>query len=391
MSDNNLNGTIPPCLTSSDDLRVLNLSRNSLHGSLPSTVSLNSQLIMIDLSQNQLRGPVPRLLANCQMLEILVLGNNQIEDTFPSWLGANPELQVLVLRLNKFHGSIGNHKTDVMFPKLRILDLSSNGFSGNLPSEYFENWKAMKMASGERLTYMHTIPKWADRWVGYWDHFDPEVSRMVCGDLWKEEENSEEAEKKGAKELSVKAVFVCFDVFYLSSKGLVLKSELLFGSRQVNGDFVLAWMNFFIAHRGTKIVPPILECSALRALDKSFSVDQAKAVHRERAVYLEGNNSIRLKTVHMMGILDCVVSLCHRCVKILGPRRRHCTCSSQGDETEFSSGVFWMVMLMGFGSGLIVGLVIGTTLTRRYHKWFVDTFGRRKKIQKQQKRNGRMN
>lgn len=32
-----------------------------------------------------------------------------------------------------------------------------------------------------------------------------------------------------------------FDVFYLSSKGLVLKSELLFRSRQVNGDFVLAW------------------------------------------------------------------------------------------------------------------------------------------------------
>ncbi|KAG5551463.1 hypothetical protein RHGRI_009773 [Rhododendron griersonianum] len=177
------------------------------------------------------------------MLEILVLGNNQIEDTFPSWLRANPELQVLVLRSNKFHGSIGNHKTDVMFPKLRILDLSSNGFSGNLPSEYFENWKAMKMASGE-------------------SSYDGNPG--LCG------------------------------------------------------------------------VPLSTPCENPKASPPPLY-------------------------------------------------------SSQKDETGFTRGIYWMVIFMGYGSGLIVGLVIGTTLTQRYHEWFVETFGGKKKIQKKQKRKERRN
>ncbi|KAL7250012.1 hypothetical protein ACSBR1_012079 [Camellia fascicularis] len=86
-------------------------------------------LKMIDLSQNHLRGLVPRSLQNCTLLEILVLGNNQMEDTFPSWLEALPMLQVLILRSNRFHGAINVSKTKLKFPKLRIIDLSDNGFS----------------------------------------------------------------------------------------------------------------------------------------------------------------------------------------------------------------------------------------------------------------------
>ena len=36
---------------------------------------------------------------------------------------------------------------------------------------------------------------------------------------------------------------------------------------------------------------------------------------------------------------------------------------------------------MGYGSGLIVGLVIGHILTTSYHEWFFETFGRGKKAQ----------
>ncbi|XP_058202576.1 receptor-like protein 7 [Rhododendron vialii] len=46
-------------------------------------------------------------------------------------------------------------------------------------------------------------------------------------------------------------------------------------------------------------------------------------------------------------------------------------------DLEFSRGIYWMVIALGYGSGLVVGLVIGTTLMRRYHEGFVDTFGRR--------------
>ncbi|XP_028087568.1 receptor like protein 27-like [Camellia sinensis] len=153
LSNNNLGGTIPQCLPSfSDSLLVVNPSHNNFHGTIPDMTGIN--LKMIDLSQNQLHGLVPRSLENCTMLEILLLGNNQMEGTFPSWLGALPKLQVLILRSNRFHGAINVSQAKLKFAKLRIIDLSNNGFSGNLPSEYFENWNAMTMVKREKLTYM---------------------------------------------------------------------------------------------------------------------------------------------------------------------------------------------------------------------------------------------
>ncbi|KAK9265897.1 hypothetical protein L1049_012449 [Liquidambar formosana] len=100
---------------------------------------------MIDFSQNQLQGWVPRSLANCEMLEILDLGNNQINDTFPSWLGTFPELKVLILRSNEFHGTIRDPETNLGFPKLHIIDLFHNNFTGKFPSKYFKNWNSMKI------------------------------------------------------------------------------------------------------------------------------------------------------------------------------------------------------------------------------------------------------
>ncbi|KAG5560521.1 hypothetical protein RHGRI_003740 [Rhododendron griersonianum] len=63
----------------------------------------------------------------------------------------------------------------------------------------------------------------------------------------------------------------------------------------------------------------------------------------------------------------------------------------RGHDLEFSRGIYWMVIALGYGSGLVVGLVIWTTLTRRYHEWFVDTFGRGKKFQKKKEKQGLKN
>ncbi|KAG5551564.1 hypothetical protein RHGRI_009837 [Rhododendron griersonianum] len=53
----------------------------------------------------------------------------------------------------RFHGAIEN-PTNLKFPKLRIIDLSLNGFSGTLPSEHFQNWNAMKEVGKGNSTYM---------------------------------------------------------------------------------------------------------------------------------------------------------------------------------------------------------------------------------------------
>ncbi|XP_049409614.1 receptor-like protein 9DC3 [Solanum stenotomum] len=60
---------------------------------------------------------------------------------FPKWLGDLPHLQILKLRSNKFYGPI---RTGNLFSQIRVIDLSSNGFSGVLPVSLFQNFQAMK-------------------------------------------------------------------------------------------------------------------------------------------------------------------------------------------------------------------------------------------------------
>ncbi|KAJ0030280.1 hypothetical protein Pint_14566 [Pistacia integerrima] len=158
LSHNNLSGKLPQCSGNfSHFLELLNLKNNSFSGGIPENFVNGENLAMIDLSQNQLQGKIPRSLASCMKLEFLNLGNNQISDTFPSWLETLPNLKVLILQFNRLRGAIKEPKIAYAFPKLQIIDLSHNRFTGSLPSKYFESWDAMKVVNGSSLTYMQDL------------------------------------------------------------------------------------------------------------------------------------------------------------------------------------------------------------------------------------------
>ncbi|GKV38386.1 hypothetical protein SLEP1_g46301 [Rubroshorea leprosula] len=141
LSHNSLIGKIPNCLPKS--LSVLNLQANYFDGNIAFGFPEGCGLRNLNLHGNQMDGLLPRSLVNCRMLEVLDVGNNNIGGTFPHWLESLLDLQVLVLRSNKFHGSVQSTKQSPSFPKLRVLDLSSNDFRGPLPVRYIENFKAM--------------------------------------------------------------------------------------------------------------------------------------------------------------------------------------------------------------------------------------------------------
>ncbi|GKV38473.1 hypothetical protein SLEP1_g46385 [Rubroshorea leprosula] len=141
LSHNSLIGKIPNCLPKS--LSVLNLQANYFDGNIAFGFPEGCGLRNLNFHGNQMDGLLPRSLVNCRMLEVLDVGNNNISDTFPHWLESLPDLQVLVLRSNKFHGSVQSTKESPSFPKLRVLDLSSNYFVGALPVRYIENFNAM--------------------------------------------------------------------------------------------------------------------------------------------------------------------------------------------------------------------------------------------------------
>ncbi|KAK3423636.1 hypothetical protein EUGRSUZ_F00516, partial [Eucalyptus grandis] len=144
LSNNTLTGSLPQCLTNfGTGLSVLNLRMNYLKGIIPQSFSLRSGLMTLDLSQNQFEGTLPRSLVNCRHLEVLDLSDNQIEDTFPRWLGTLPELKLLILRSNNLKGLLNIPMGGHLFPKLHILDLSNNNFSGPLPRNVIMSLKSM--------------------------------------------------------------------------------------------------------------------------------------------------------------------------------------------------------------------------------------------------------
>ncbi|KAJ0733446.1 putative leucine-rich repeat domain superfamily [Helianthus annuus] len=146
LSSNKMSGTLPPCLGNlNSPLSVLYLKQNNFQGPMMNICTYGSLLKTIDLSENHLSGQVSKSLGNCTNLEFLSLADNSFEDVFPLWLGTLPKLQVLLLRSNKFYGSIQGLSTiSPRFQKLRIIDISNNYFSGQLPDKSFQTWNAMK-------------------------------------------------------------------------------------------------------------------------------------------------------------------------------------------------------------------------------------------------------
>ncbi|XP_031267571.1 receptor-like protein 33 [Pistacia vera] len=157
LSNNSLSGKIPTCMGSFSNLHVLDLQKNKLYGTIPGKFAKGSPLRTLNFNENELEGPIPRCLVNCTMLQVLDVGNNKVNDSFPCWLETLPELQVLVLHSNQFYSSVWVcSKTKHCFPKLKVFDLSNNRFGGPLPAWYFENLNAMKDVSeaGTELQYM---------------------------------------------------------------------------------------------------------------------------------------------------------------------------------------------------------------------------------------------
>ncbi|XLU21904.1 hypothetical protein S245_057970 [Arachis hypogaea] len=152
LSHNRFTGTFPQCLAnSSSTLEHLDLQMNKLHGNFPDTLN-GLQLGTLILNDNQFEGLLPKSLSNSLSLQELNLGNNQFEDTFPYWLQNISLLEILVLRSNKLYGPIANLKSKIIFPSLKIFDISCNNFSGSFPKAYIQNFQAMKIVDDEVLS-----------------------------------------------------------------------------------------------------------------------------------------------------------------------------------------------------------------------------------------------
>uniref|UniRef100_A0ACD5UVB3 Uncharacterized protein n=1 Tax=Avena sativa TaxID=4498 RepID=A0ACD5UVB3_AVESA len=137
LSSNNFGGHIPISSSSGPiSLEVLDLSYNNLSGTLPATAFENVR--NLNLAGNQFTGSLPASLFALPHLKFLDLSNNDFHGFFPINLASESiPLEVLHLEGNKLSEALQNEQTFEILKNLRELYLSSNQFSGNIPTFFF--------------------------------------------------------------------------------------------------------------------------------------------------------------------------------------------------------------------------------------------------------------
>ncbi|GLT28248.1 hypothetical protein SLA2020_031940 [Shorea laevis] len=354
LSHNNLIGKIgkiPNCLPK--NLSVLNLQANYFHGNIPFGFPKGCGLRNLNLHGNQMDGLLPRSMVNCHMLEVLDVGNNNIEDTFPHWLESLPDLQVLVLRSNKFHGFVQSTKESPTFPKLRVLDLSSNDFRGPLPVRYIENFKAMMdfYRDDGSLEYMN-VSSYQYSLVVTWKGFDYELQGIltIFSSIHLSNNKFEGEIPDVIGKLS-------------SLKGLNLSHNNLTGHIPPSlGNLTnLEWLDLSSNELAGNIPDELVSLTQLSVLNLSNNhlvgrIPQGSQFNTFGDGSYEGN----------LGL--CGIPLSKSCDGIRTPPS-----SFQEKDELWRFG--WRVVVIGYGCGVVFGLLMG------YHvfqtgkpKWFVSLF-----------------
>ncbi|XP_024178949.1 receptor-like protein 7 [Rosa chinensis] len=380
LSNNNLNGMIPQCFENFGALQILKLRNNSFHGDIPQICSNRcTELAAIDLSYNQLQGKLPRSIANCPQLMFLNLGNNQISDTFPSWLGVLQQLKILILRSNIFHGIIGKPASSHEFPKLSIIDLSSNDFSGLLPSNYLENWNAMKFVDENEQIYVQS----AVIFGMYPDTFHYDYPITVFS--------------KGIQLKYFKTPYLLRLIDLSSNK---FEGEIPGIIGNLTGLHLLNLCNNTL----TGPIPSSLgNLTALESLDLSLNQLSGKIpgdlAQLTFLAYFNVSHNRLYGSIPQGRQFDTFQEDMYRgnsglCGKPLSKKCEDSESATpqtnfqQDQDSGFQIELDWFVVLPGVVTGLIVGVVGENFWTAKKHDWFIKAFSRRREPRSTRRRRG---
>ncbi|RYR16204.1 hypothetical protein Ahy_B04g073199 [Arachis hypogaea] len=162
LGDNNFSGEIPLSFVNCTELRLFDAAKNNLTGPFPSWIGNNlSNLFILSLHSNQFHGSMPLSICNLDELHLLDLSLNSLSGNIPKCIsnlsamasqatskvdifyaydayyddfdgitsfGVNADSASLIWKgkMSKYRSTLG---------LLRSIDLSSNRFNGEIPSE----------------------------------------------------------------------------------------------------------------------------------------------------------------------------------------------------------------------------------------------------------------
>ncbi|XVF65295.1 hypothetical protein PTKIN_Ptkin09bG0236800 [Pterospermum kingtungense] len=241
-------------------------------------------------------------------------------DAFPFWLVKLSFLKVLVLRSNRFYGAIRFFKNGISFPMLRILDLASKDFSGELSGEFFQCLKAMMVMTDE-----------------------DKANRKYIGDSYYQD--SVTIVNKGLVMVfdKILTTFTCVDLSNNRFHGII--------PDEIGSLTYLRVLNLS-QNRFSSQIPLAL----VNLKEEAESLDLSQN-------YLSGEIPPQLTTLTFLSVLDLSYN------QLEGNIPQSNQFGEEADSWVDDMSV-WKIELMGYASGLVIGLSIGfTVLNEMGNKW----------------------
>ncbi|GAB2300150.1 hypothetical protein Dimus_034191 [Dionaea muscipula] len=428
LSYNNFSGQIPNSLGDLTKLSFIDLSFNKFSGQIPNSFANLTGLSHFNLRDNQLTGDIPSYLGNFSDLNYLNLWDN----AFTGFLSIQRNLEVLYLDGNKISGPIPGWFCNVSresllllnlrqnlltdFPEgcsplpwvnLNALDLSSNGLSGRIPPCLGDLGNTLEFLSLAGNNLRGTIP----------DTF-PKTCRLQYLSLDHNQLQGEDL-LLGSNRLNGQIDFQSANLFpqlrildlsgnsftgplprrYSVCRPLYPQLQICWDDPGTHGNLVglqslnLSYNNFIGAIPRTFASLSNVEVMDLSHNMLSGEIPQQLAGLTMLAMFNVSYNNLTGTISHgnQFNTFEndsfagntglCGFPLSTVCGDSDSPSPSE---EEEGDEDSWTL-VDWIIISLGYVAGLVVGLIFGRILTGKYHEWFVEMFGRRRRKKRRNK------
>ncbi|KAK1582292.1 hypothetical protein Q3G72_013711 [Acer saccharum] len=394
--NNSLSGSVDLNFTGLPSLGTLVLSCNHFSGPLPNSLVDCHQLKIVNLARNGFTGQVPESFAKLKSLTFLSLSNNSFVDLYRSLsvLQQCKNLTTLILSMNFIGEEIPNNVSG--FESLIVLGLANCGLKGRIPV-----W----LSSSNKLQFLDLS----------WNHLDGSIPPWIgsMDDLFYLDLSNNSLTGEIPKNLTeLKSLILSSNHTYSAGIPTIFKNHLQYKqassfppsivlrNNMINGTIppeVRRWKQLHVLDLSwnniSGIIPSsISEIGNLEVLDLS-SNDLIGSIPAS-FVELTFLSKFNVAYNHLHGgvptggqfdtfpasSFDGNQGLCREidfpCGSSIVPEP---VLLPQLEELESPFAIDWKVVLIGYGTGLIIGLVLGYIFYTRKYEWFKKIYGMRLK------------
>ncbi|KAJ6303408.1 hypothetical protein OIU77_017311 [Salix suchowensis] len=300
-----------------NNLRYLRLSGNKLEGALP--IPPRSTIIY-QVSDNRLTGEIPQAICNLTSLVILQLSNNNLNSKLPQCLG-----------------NISNSAS--------VLDLRNNSFSGDIPDAFSSDCTLRAIDFRQ-------------------NQLEGKIPRSLA--------NCTELEILNIEENKINDVFPSWLGIFPKLRVLILRSNRLHG--------VIGKPRATFEFQRLQIVDLSDNCFwGKLPLEYFRNWTAMKTIYKERPLYMQVVPSFQLTGYGMTYPFDYSMTMTNKglCGK---PLSRKCgngedsLPAAKRGSAAYAIEFGWKVVVIGYASGLVMGVILGCVIDTRKYEWLVKNY-----------------